>query len=433
MDRAGRISCWLLVCLLAAMVDPCWGQAIPTCQIPMCSSPGVVRLCAEALPENANLLLAQKSGAYCTCECPGILARTFSQVLQDRNTRDSADYERARYHMRSGARAGSARSAGNGPIARIDASGYVTWYSTDTCAYDRNVVDVVRRLFDLGLFKVSHSSAVTIESSDDIGPFPMVSYAENTSGGSGMVTSIQLAIPRRLLRDATVKEELLVFILLHEWGHAARNDDLEYSADEWATYVGMPKYYGWRWMLGRAMRDQVIAQLEDYYRSVIIAEDVPRASDTTLRDPDTYAELACRLNGIKGMYVAGQENPGMAFGYPADCWDDAVVGNHHLRSTPYAARRCDDGSTLSSFNGVLSLDPALKGAAEQILDAMESLEWLRDPCYHRPEFCGLTAQRILDRYRRDIPRYALRQQELLRVLSSAADMLRSLTQDLGRR
>lgn len=430
----GRWGCCygLLFPLVAAAASPCAAQGVPSCPTPMGRSAGVARLCAEALPDNGKLLLTDKAGAYCTCECSSLLDRSFSEVLRDRDIRDASDQAQALTYLRSFERAIPGGSSDPVTIARIEASGSVTWYSSDTCAYELHAVEIVQRLFDLGCFKVSRSSCVTIESSYEIGPFPVISYAENGSGGSGTVTSIQLAIPERLLRDATVQEELLVFILLHEWGHAARNEDLEYSADEWATFIGLPKYYGWLPRMGCGMRDKVIAQLEDYYRSVLVAEDVPLASDTTVRDPDTYAELACRLNGIKGMYVASQDAAGMAFGYPADCWDDAVEGSYRLRTAPYAVKRCDDGYPLPAPRGIPGSERILKGAADGLIDALESLERLRDPCLIRPEFCGLTEQEVIDRLRLEIPGYAVREEDLVRMLSSAAGMLRSLRQDLER-
>lgn len=231
-------------------------------------------------------------------------------------------------------------------------------------------------------------------------PFPSITE-ENTG-------TPYISIPKRFIDHPLVGEELFVFMILHEIGHALSDGHCESDAEQWAISEGMPAYYGDR--ASTALRS-VATQLWAYNNAIFTSDSNERSSnDQFCRGAggcmNCYPKIDCRCGDIESGIVRWNEDR-----MPGDCWEN--IGD------PSPAHAC--GSTCDPCQQSCPLIPALCQFSHTLNADLERLdrEIRARLCGSTRAPCELDAARIrvelkkLDR--RLLRRFERTQLELQRI------------------
>ncbi|MBK9148018.1 MAG: hypothetical protein IPM12_09420 [Flavobacteriales bacterium] len=181
-----------------------------------------------------------------------------------------------------------------------------------------------------------------------------------------------------------MSDELLVFMLLHEMGHALDDSEpeqmmaSELMSDHWATSVGLTAYYGDE--RAAELRPRIAQDFREYHKDIYTLETFDRSSCETGRLND-YPRLACRLECIRDPQWAASVR-GSGFTFPDSCWSTRPCGPRFNPAREWARGDCyraDEGG-----------GNPLVGVSER-LESLNELHGDLDGkfCERRPELCGL--------------------------------------------
>jgi hypothetical protein len=217
-----------------------------------------------------------------------------------------------------------------------------------------------------------------------------------------------ISIPKRFIDHPLVGEELFIFMILHEIGHALSEGSCESDAEQWAISVGMPAQYG---SSTSATLRRVAEQLRAYNDAVFTAD----SNDGSSNDPicrgqggclNCYPKIDCRCRDIASGLVRWNADRG-----PADCWE--TIGE------PSPVHAC--GSTCDPCPNNCPLIPVLCQLSQTLSTDLERLdkEIRAKLCQNEGTPCLLDAARITAELKKlDRPllrRFARTQRELERI------------------
>lgn len=339
--------------------------------------------CAKMLSPDGSILLKDSLGRGCTYRCPARLGSTGAELQA------AAELRRAE-HIANFLEYASASSwewqpdeSEMGLVGSIDASGNVNWDSGyKVCAMHRSLACMVNKLTRSGFYSIS-TLRFNIEAQDGALAFPGTA----SSPLNDTTTFIRITVPNRFIRSEATGNELLLFMLLHEWGHGAATANVndygsnEYAADMWAVHEGLPTYFGQAWPIIRdRFLDQVADQLKAHLLSQFVGDDGMLATDITAQG-DQYPELECRIAGIRGERVPLVQRTLGYEGYPGYCWDDAIQGIPRFNRF-YVAKACEDEGTGLGDSCTVRFDLGTNPDKRRIwADELENI------CAYRPELC----------------------------------------------
>lgn len=128
-----------------------------------------------------------------------------------------------------------------------------------------------------------------------------------------------ISIPMRFIDHPLVYEELFVFMILHEIGHALSDGHCEPDAEQWAISEGMPAYYGYQ---AAAALGRVAAQLRVYNDAIFTAETNDGSSNDHVCDGpggcmNCYPKIECRCLDIANGVVTWKSDRS-----PVHCWNE---------------------------------------------------------------------------------------------------------------
>ncbi len=327
----------------------------------------VAVICQLELPEATWLLTYSDEQGYGTCDCPPA-AGNASGLTTDPNLRRRQQYS-ANWTVFASRVMRMAPTEGcpdENVRVRRDWAGTTTASGSQLCQRDEvllQMFDSVRTMDLAAQFQLSIQEAACemhfprFFSSDE----KLVPYGRNR---------LTLTFPRRFLDDASVGDELLLFMLLHEVGHGTRGSEQSLPADDWAARVGAALYFKERWTPAFAMSflNQVVTQLAAFVSSQERAEFMGRPSPED-NEGEEYPALGCRLNLIRGAYL----NPsnGLCNSYGAPCFSNRLTGH--------------EGSIVRGSYNERSCSPTPRPIND--LPEKKMLSLLEDLCARYPALC----------------------------------------------
>jgi len=303
----------------------------PTCPESSCISD----ICLIDLPQ-AEWLLIYGANGYQACACPTPPSPATGSTVDRIRARRTLYLNNWRQFVQNNMTVAPIGDCSNSYRALVNWDGEVN-VLTGLCDVDRRLLimfDSIQR-WDLG-----PQFQLAIQESACGMHFPRF-VPQDSALGEVSPDRLRLTFPRRFLDDVNTRDELLLFMLLHEIGHGVRATDNSLLADDWAARVGLAMYHQSYWTpeFASAYLDRVIAQLTSYMRSQESGDAFGRASPQNINGEE-YPQLSCRTHAIRGGYLAPMD--ASCNTYPAACFDNRLQANEDsLVRTTYQARPCE--------------------------------------------------------------------------------------------
>lgn len=400
------------------------GQGMPPCPDAVQGSPGVLRLCQEALPLDGSVVVQGPEGGPCRCECPDLLDATIRDLRKLRYQRDSMDRVMLGRFFSLAMDEPTPACIVQETRGRVDQGGGLVWSAMDTCAFEKAAIAVIRDVLSMRFLQLDLPEnglggfTIVFESEDRDLMFPVICPTNdvNELGGAEVQVKGRLIIPRRFMRDESVGMELFTFLLLHELAHGTMARMGSEAAADWkAAHVFLPDLVG----PTRAfeMRQAAVAQMRAYLRSQF-GERSYALADACDAPLNCYPGLDCRTAAILDPLV----NDGLALrnGFPISCWEPSVPNQVEVSS--YRHRMCEPLSNMCPIKEVCDLKTTLDGITEDM-----GVLW--DPCKLAPIFCKMDAKQLEQELRERVSLHPFRMYRVrtsIKRLSRRAHRLRSV-------
>ncbi len=420
---------WLsAVVMLCLVVELCAQSPVVECIGNTCSDPWVKTLCKQALPRDGVVQLGAGKEA-CTCACPDLKGISPEAYWKLRMQRDSVESANARAFLMS-----TPRYAYTGePLGTLipigpSGAGYF-WQGAPVCPAMDVIKEIAVRIAErfpqpLNVakltFKFVPEGTVVLEmdGSDQsvlTSIFPWVDNLTTTDDRSRILAVI--CIPEAFVRDASVGQELVTFILLHEVHHIFNYlTSTEHDADRWAISTGLFLYNG-HYRQTEDYVNAVVRQLEAYYISQINEEDYALATASSDYGLNCYPELLCRTEYIKNPFALGLDGNPTILGYSGKCWNRRVAEEHRARE-PMPLRYTGENACADLTPGPHYVKLELESEVQRVEEAIERLK--RDyvlSCELRPDLpCSFSGAEIEEYVRTHVPDFERRERRILRSL-----------------
>lgn len=281
----------------------------------------VERVCQEVLPFDARVYFRTAQGSTCYCTCEALVDKNVKEVRLAREQRAhryarniQAFFQRVGdTAVHAGPRSPISTDDGRCPDRDLVDLGGIVRCGTFGCPSDERLDGVLEKIARSGYTRPASILSAFVEffpnATECEIAFPWI-QGSYCAAGAPTGTCPHIKVPSSFLRHPAVGEELIMFMLLHEIGHAVAGaetgfEDCEANADAWAIEAGFNAVYGEG--MGEAVT-KLLEQLDKYYRAVYPSASVELA---TVSGGDhcigSYPKLACRLGLIGAVADVGTD------------------------------------------------------------------------------------------------------------------------------
>ena len=396
-----------------------------------CLPDAIASLCDRLLPASGHVHITDADGKVRACPCEHLLRGSLDELNALRAVRDRVYLERMDSRWKHASNESWSSGVINTEVIGIeegdplveDTSVYLD--ATLRCPEERRLRRIVTGIAHLETI----GRAVTERFQFTLVVPPALGWDERfmriaPAGRSGWWI---IRIPAPLLWSPHMTDELLVFMLLHEMGHALDDSEpeqvmaSELMSDHWATSIGLSAYYGDE--RAAELRPLIAQAFREYHKDIYTLETFDRSSCETGRLND-YPRLACRLECIRDPQWAASVR-GSGFTYPDSCWSTQQCGPVFDPVQEWVRGNCflADEHTQSPLLGV-------EDRLASLTDAQRRLD--RNLCRARPEICALKPDELGKRLSLEIRFYSHRERRIERVLDRSLRRVRRLNADILR-
>lgn len=319
------------------------------------------RICDEVLPASLRVYYATPEGNSCYCECEGLKDLTMAAFDSLRRQR-SARYAKSLMEFNEKYKGIDVHSAAPSGGASDDCAACdveeelpnnIILCGELPCSEDEPLKE---RLMDVSASGLTYGDVAEFR-------FVLCTAPTDCEKQFASITGVDydddpdiefpvIKVPSSFMRHVAVRDELLMFFLLHEMGHGVGDcggdgTNCEPDADAWAIEIGFNAVYGADYATACS---SAVAQLETYYTACYdpIVRDLPHATDAG-GSVNNYPKLSCRTGLMLAMASADLETHEIdayvdSYMTLNDCWDGAATVTPPSASWKTDCGACDPKS-----------------------------------------------------------------------------------------
>ncbi|HQV50836.1 MAG: hypothetical protein IPI00_13425 [Flavobacteriales bacterium] len=278
--------------------------------------PRTDKLCASLIPKEGIVWYTETQGA-CYCPCLELKDQTPAEIeqlrkaramQQDRQLRDFAKERDGKpVYAMPFAHSLDYENSENGPVLGSETCAGAVLEIPDTCPADLELAAAVEKVVCSELFSHDALKALSITgvsiSAGCTSRLPQIGGIPDLVGTEASGPLATIYIPSTFYRDPAVREEFMVFMVLHELGHVFGEKEVgkaaacEVQADAWASDEGLRLVYPGA-AIGPVI-DAVQLQMDAYYHRVYPSEVAELACVNGDEICWDYPALACRSGLIR--------------------------------------------------------------------------------------------------------------------------------------
>ncbi len=427
---------WLASC---ATLAPCHGQAPIVTSKPLDLYLG--SRCAETLPLDGHTRIRQDGGLMVKYPCTDLLEIPLSRYHDLLAVRDSV------YSMNLQRQRAVQELPGAKKYLRIIESGFspggmplspgedVFLEADAECYQELRLFHILTRVANLQTIgrQVTDSFAFQLALPGEGGNEPFMDIHHRSSNIMGEQFDWWVVdIPREVLWVSEMSDDLLVFMLLHEMGHAVQLPETELNADWWAMNVGLPGYYGEE----RAAELRLpIAEAFRAYCMAVYTDETFSKSTCTIDHVDQYPSLECRMRGIAGPDWL-DENGERVESYVdiSECWANAQQDLHcgPRPRTLSIGDCCPEPPPEPSMNNVIPFAVDIQRELKNSLLALSFFEGLEriGMCGHKVDLCGMSSEQRKVWIDKNVSSFDRKSRSIRKLLLHGTLKVKALEQDL---
>ncbi len=394
--------------------------------------------CLEILPEDGFLRVRSIDGTIQRLPCVALLEAPLKDLDRLRSKRDSV-YVRNLGRIR--AKVPQVMSAKyyrviapqfNPSGLPLDPHETVFLEADAECYQELRLFWILTRIANLGTVGRQATDSFAFYLAEDDIPFMLI-VNHVGSDPDHPISGWSIHIPRKLLWAEAMSDELLVFMLLHEMGHALQVPESELNADWWAMNIGLPGFYGQE--RAANLRDGLADSFKEYCRSVYTSSTYAHSSCT--RDSvDFYPNLECRLRGIRGPDWIGEDGERIQSYTDLDeCWSQGIMcgpkgDNKNVVGTCCTDKPCPECPPSRSTNNVLPGVVRITDILDSTLDSLSFISHLGKLgiCSIKPELCAMSDTQRRTWLSDNIPSFDRRERRIEKLLMESVIRTRYLNE-----